>query len=366
MRINGIWVGWGLGDHSTSDLTVQRFKAYARNMFRGYAGHLADTNVFDAELFDVVIEMQRRLVERPMNEHRLVPGQFIRGVLDMPTQLACGFRKPTTPAPNGIVVAPRKPIIFTIEGHRSDPLIGPCAFTAMALEREGLCYHKPIGYDRWRMPFNNESGWLELANQLGRTTIEGPPGTLWPFPAGTPWGIIDFSQGNIIGREFLMRYVIRGDLNWRYQDLKRSLSFGAPYRELDQCADWVPDPPRDGTQGISDVRFNATQILLTNGQPFSAIHREVSRRGDIYAENETDEVGLNKTMIYKMVANGSFLNFGPAGALMRVMDLIQNPTDGIFDATRSIISGGMFLFNMGPHGQYDLHPCIEWMRGVAA
>jgi hypothetical protein len=92
----------------------------------------------------------------------------------------------------------------------------------------------------------------------------------------------------------------------------------------------------------------------------------VSRRKDIYAENETDEVGLNKTMIYKMIAEGSFLNFGPAGALMRVMDLIQNPTDGIFDAARSIISGGMFLFNMGPHGMYDLNPSIEWMRGVAA
>jgi hypothetical protein len=30
MKINGVWVGWGLGDHSSADLTVQRAKAYMR------------------------------------------------------------------------------------------------------------------------------------------------------------------------------------------------------------------------------------------------------------------------------------------------------------------------------------------------
>jgi len=361
VRINGVWVGWGLGDWShhpdgsDNDPTVRKFRTYARGMFRSYAGHLAHTNKFDAELFDVVVLMQDKLVARPMNQFRLTPGKFIRGVLDLPTQQASGFKKPTGPAV--------RPIIFTIEGHMSDMFVGPCAYTAAALEAQGVCYHKPIWYDRFRMPFDNESGIRELINQLGRDKIEGPPGVLWPFPAEVPWAVIDFSQGNIIGREFLMRHVIKGSLNWRYPSLRRSLSFGAPYRELDQCADWVPDPPRQGTQGISDVRFNATKILLPNGQPFSTIHREVSRHGDIYAENETDEVGLNKTMIYRMIANGSFIG-GPAGVLARVMDLFVNPTDGIFDAARSIISGGMFLFNMGPHGTYDLGPCVEHMRGV--
>jgi hypothetical protein len=364
MRLNGVWVGWGLGDWSRklvagqwvdNDPTVRKFRAYARAMFRSYAGHLADTNEFDAELFNVVVIMQDKLVERPMNQFRLTPGKFIRGVLDLPTQQACGFKRPSGPAV--------RPIIFTIEGHMSDMFVGPCAFTAAALEAEGVCYHKPIWYNRTKMPFDNESGVRELAYQLGRNTIEGPPGVLWPFPAGTPWGIIGFSQGGIIHGEFLMRYILAGALAWRAADLRRSLAFGNPYRELDQIAQWVPDPPRAGTQGISGRRLDATKLLLPNGMPLATVHREHSRAKDIYAENETDEVGLNKTMIYNMVSNGSFSG-GSAGVLQRIMDLISNPTDGIFDAARSILSGGMFLFNMGPHGMYDLNPCIDWMRGV--
>jgi hypothetical protein len=352
MRINGVWVGWGLGDWSHNedgsdrDSTVRRFRDFARRMYRSYMGHLADNNKFDAELFDAVVVMQDRLV----NGGRLTPGRFIRGVLDLETQYASGFKK----RPDGV-----RPIIFTIEGHMSDMLLGPCAFTAQALEEQGVCWWQPVGYNSTKMPFDNASGINEVVRLLGLTTLPGSRGVPHPFPDGTPWGIIGFSQGGIIHGETLMQHVLptNGRVHWRRKDLRRSLAFGNPYRELNQCADWVPDPPRPGTQGISGRRLDVA------GTEFGRIHREHSRHKDIYAENETDEVGLNKTMIYNMVANGSFSG-GPAGVLMRVMDLVTNPTDGIFDAARSIISGGMFLFNMGPHGMYDLGPCIEWMRGV--
>ena len=94
------------------------------------------------------------------------------------------------------------------------------------------------------------------------------------------------------------------------------------------------------------------------------IWREHSRHGDLYTENTDDEIGLNKTAIYKIVSENSWSG-GPAGLLSRLTDLVADPVDGMMDIARSIISGGMFVLNMGPHGQYDLGPCIEWMRGVA-
>lgn len=122
MRINGQWVGWGLGDNSSGDFTVRNFKEFARRMYRSYMGHLDDTNVFDQQLQDALVIMQDRLVAG----RQLAPGRFIRGVLDLPTQIASGFKKPN------------RPIIFTVEGHLSTPWVGPCAFIAQQLEAEGL------------------------------------------------------------------------------------------------------------------------------------------------------------------------------------------------------------------------------------
>ena len=88
MRINGVWVGWGLGDNSTGDFTVQRAKAFMRNKFGSYAGHLADTNLFDQQMFDAMVEMQNRYVA----SGQLAIGKFIRGALDLETQYVMGFR----------------------------------------------------------------------------------------------------------------------------------------------------------------------------------------------------------------------------------------------------------------------------------
>lgn len=365
MRINGVWVGWGLGDWSHNpdgtdrDPTVRRVKAYMRAMFRSYAGNLADTNVFDLEMDATVREMQRRYTE----SGRLTAGQYIPGVLDLPTQVAMGWRKPANPV---------LPIIFTVEGHMSNMFVGPCAFVASTLEAEQRCHWKPIGYNNTALPFDNASGIDALYQQLVRDTIEGPPGPdgrpiLWPFPAGTPWEILIFSQGGIVGSEFMMRHIIpdNGSLHWRYKDFRRGLAFGNPYREKDQVADWVPDPPRPGTQGISDKRINTTQLLGPDGRPLSNRWREHARHGDLYAENEDNEVGLNKTAVYKMVQKE--FTGRQTSILARIGDLFNNPLDGVMDIGKSVLDGGMFVANMGPHGTYDLGPDVNWMRdGLAA
>jgi hypothetical protein len=278
----------------------------------------------------------------------------------MPTQVVMGFTKP---APATL------PIIFTAEGHMSDMFIGPAAFTAQTLEAQQVCHWKPLWYNNRAMPFDNKSLERELHNQLSRTEIQGPvidgKQIMWPFPAGTSYGIIDFSQGVIGVRELLMRDVLPegGALHWRAADLRRSLSFGSPYREFDQIAPWVPDPPDTGTQGISDRRFNATQLVLPNGKPVSTIHREHGRHGDLYTENQVSEAGQKKTAIYKAV-QGKFT--GSGSLLNEALEIFTDPMASIFPVVQAIWTGGMFLFNMGPHGTYDLAPCVEWMRGVRA
>lgn len=368
MRINGVWIGWGLGDHSRVDLTVQRAKAYMRAMFRSYAGHLADTNVYDSEMETAVIEMQRRLVERPLNEHHLIPGQFYIGVLDLPTQTAMGFKKLPPLAPD----VPARPIGFTVEGHLSNMFVGPTAVVASTLEAEGRCHWKPTGYDNVSLPFNNRSGWEQLFRTLSGDKVEGPLGAdgkhiMWPFPPGTPWFLLSFSQGSIVACEFMLRYVLptNAPLHYRLKDFRRGIAFGSPYRELDQVAPWVPDPPRAGTQGISDRRFNTTEYVLPDGRLLRNLWQEHSRTGDLYAENETNEVGLNKTAIYKMV-QAEFTG-NNASILARLWDLALDPIPGAIDIFRSIVSGVLFLGDMTPHGGYDLGPAINWVRdGLAS
>lgn len=359
MRINGTWIGWGIGDWSHNpggsdrDPTVRKFRGFARRMYRSYMGHLADNNKFDQELLDAVMQMQDKLVAGG----KLVPGNFIRGVLDLETQYASGFRK--RPASN------LRPFIFTTEGHMSNMWHGPAAYTARAVEEQQLCWWHPNGYDSNKIPFNNKSGIDNLVRMVSSLELPGPNNEKRPFPRGTNWGGIGFSQGDIIWSEFLLQHVIpsNGTLHWRYPDLKRSMGMGAPYREIDQCADWVPDKPKPGTRGISDKWLETTKIKLPNGAMMSTIHREVARTKDIYTENETNERGLNKTAIYKIVSENSWSG-GPAGMLSRVVDLFTNPFDGMYDIILSIMDGAMFVPNMGPHGLYDLGPCIEWMKGV--
>lgn len=252
--------------------------------------------------------------------------------------------------------APDRPIIFTVEGHLSgDGRVGPAAFTAQFLESPqggNACWWQPIGYDNGRLPFNNQSGVNELKRLLGRTSMDNGR----PFPIGAPWGMMGFSQGAIItSKVFLeLRSAPPGSLMAARRDtLRRAIAFGSPYREKDVVAPWVPDPPKRGTQGISDVR-------ITNTPSF---WQEVSRTGDLYADNPDDEVGRNCTAVYKIVAESSWSG-GPAGMLARVIDLLGNPFDGFIDIVKAIIKLAMFGANMGPHGIYDLGPCIEHMRGV--
>ena len=320
MKVNGAWVGYGPGDEFPK---VAEYKAFLKKKFTWVRlSPLDDSPIYDAKLTAVVSELQRRY------------GLPVTGITDYATQLKCGFIAP--PAPKV------KPVLFTIEGHMSNMWFGPCADTARILEQEGICRWQPIGYNNTVLPFDNKSGRDELRRLLSDKKL---------LPPGTPWGMAIFSQGGIVGTSTFLEMQKPSDpLNWRMKDWRGTLAFGNPYREKDVVAEWVSDPPRHGTQGISNVRMSQTPQWW----------QEVSRTGDLYAENEDNDAGEFKTAIYMAVQNQ--WSGDPNSLLNQLMELSSQPIVEALPLIQAITSGVMFLGNMAPHGGYDLGPCIDYMR----
>lgn len=325
MRIAGAWVGLGLGDVSPE---VRAIKAFMRKKF-SYAKDLKDTSLYDEQMVRVVTEMQARYARAGQI------GLHTPGVVNVETKYAMGFL-PRPAAP--------KPVLFTVEGHMSNMWIGPCAETARVLEQQGICKWQPVGYDSTSLPFNNKSGIDELRRLLADRTL---------LPPGTPWGLAIYSQGGIIGSSVWLDHIApaTGSLHWRRSSWRATLAFGNPYRELNTVAEWVQDPPRPNTHGISNVR-------MVNTPPQ---WKEVARRGDLYTEVEAgSEATEHKTAIYMAVQNK--WSGHPDSLLNQMFELTQRPAPEFLAMVQAIANGAMFLGNMQAHAGYDLRPCIDYMR----
>lgn len=325
MRVAGVWVGLGIGDVSPE---VRAIKAFMRKKF-SYAKDLKDTSLYDEQMVNAVTEMQARYAKAGQI------GLHTPGIVNVETKYAMGFLpRPMLP----------KPVLFTVEGHMSNMWFGPCAETARVLEQQGICKWQPVGYDSTSLPFNNRSGIDELRRLLADRTL---------LPPGTPWGLAIFSQGGIIGSSVWLDYIApaTGSLHWRRSSWRGTLAFGNPYRELNTVAEWVQDPPRPNTHGISNVR-------MTNTPPQ---WKEVARRGDLYTEVDANsEATEHKTAIYMAVQNQ--WSGHPDSLLNQMLELTQRPAPEFLAMVQAIANGAMFLGNMSPHGGYDLRPCIDYMR----
>jgi hypothetical protein len=218
------------------------------------------------------------------------------------------------------------------------------------MEAEGLAWHQPISYDRTALPFNNKSGVTEVLRYLNQDATDIGK----PFPLDLDWYLIGFSQGSIITNQVYLNHLRNAPagsrLAARRDHLKRAIAFGDPYREKNVDSGWWPDPPKKDTQGISDVRMTNTPSWW----------KSANRHGDLYSENPDTDAGLYRTSIYKIAAENSWSG-GPAGMLMRLMDLLT-PTDDIIPLFQAIIGGVMFLGNMSPHGGYNLDAPTEYIR----
>jgi hypothetical protein len=251
-----------------------------------------------------------------------------------------------------------QPVIFTVEGHLSNMWAGPCADNARLLQQQGVAYWQPVGYESNALPFDNPSGVRELASLLGGTRL--PDGT--PFPAGTRWGIIGFSQGAMVVSDFLEQQILSGPLSWRLKDLKRSLCLGNPRREFGKCAPWADNPPPLDTGGIMIHR-----PFVTTGTALEAVHRENANVGDLFAQNTNDKAGWDKEAIAKIITENSWVG-GPAAIFTRVLKLLGNVPGEAIPAIKALISAIMFAAaNPNPHYTTYAEPGdIEWVRGVAA
>jgi hypothetical protein len=234
----------------------------------------------------------------------------------------------------------RKPVIFTVEGHLSDMFVGPCAFSAKALEDQGVIRWQPVGYDNHSLPFRNSTGIVEL-DRLTHDPVVLPP--------GTPWGVMCFSQGAIVGCSYFLDYIRPKRNVWPWSHFKAGVAFGNPYREKDIIASWIPDPPKRGTQGISDRRMDNTPPEWM----------EVSRTGDLYAENPDNNAGEHRTAIYRAVQNEWT---GRDSLSEQIKEILLGGPRELWAVFEAIAGGVQFITNMASHGTYDLGPGIEHMR----
>jgi hypothetical protein len=251
-----------------------------------------------------------------------------------------------------------QPIIFTVEGHASNMWFGPTASTASALQQQQVAYWQPIGFDVNALPFNNKSGVQELTRLVGATAMDNGQ----PFPPGTPWGIMGFSQGAMIVSDFMMQQVLSGDLTWRLKDFRRGLCFGNPRRETNKECAWAQNPVKPGTEGI----MGKGGLFITTGTPIESKWAEHANHGDMFAENAEDPEGQDKTAIAKIVTENSWAG-GQAALLARVLKLLGNPVGESLPAIMAAVSAIMFLAaNPNPHYSTVADAGdIAWMRGVA-
>jgi len=338
MQIDGKWVGLGIGD---VDPEVGKFKAFLTRKLqwvRDWQPPLDDSDAFDQTLVDVVKELQSRY------------GLPTTGIVNYALKLKSGYLKPPQP--------PARPIMFTVEGHLSNPFAGPVADTATQLEAEGHCWHQPIGYNNSPIPFDNDSGVQGLARLVGAAVMDNGR----PFPAGTPWSLGTFSQGGIVGFDFYTRYLQPGQpLDWRAKDLVGVLAYGNPCRQQGSVAPWaMPWVKKVDTHGLDPLRrFGVPGLPDRPAHPWVDVWRE----GDIFAQNGDDNDSEVKAAVYQAVARGDLFS-DPYSLAAQVADLFSVGFDEVIGIVMAIVSGVTFLAqHPNPHyDPYDITGGVNWMR----
>ncbi|OBR98488.1 hypothetical protein BHQ23_06955 [Mycobacterium gordonae] len=255
--------------------------------------------------------------------------------------------------------APILPIMFTVEGHKSDMFFGPVANTATQLEGEGLCRHQPIGYNNAAFPFDNASGENELARLVGATVMNNGV----PFPAGTKWVLGIFSQGAIVGFDFWMNYLAPGKpLEWREPDLLGVLAYGNPCRATGSIAPWAEGWIKNTeTHGLDPYRrFGLPGFPV---KPDNWL--DVYRGGDIFAENGDDNASKAKAAVYQAVARGDIFS-NSFSLAFQIAALFREPAEEIWAIIDAIMSGVVFLNDKpNPHySPYDISGGVSWVRSL--
>lgn len=338
MRIGGAWVGLGLGDSSDE---IRRLKAHLRRKF-GYASALADTGLFDQQMVDLIVEMQRRYNAAG----QLPTGKYTPGIVNVETKYVCGFL-PRPPR------ADTRPVLFTCCGTGVPWWVGPDAETARAVEDRYLW--QPIGYAAQAVPMGPsiQQGRDELYVQM----------TKWRDRITTAGcALAGYSQGAIVVAE-AFEYEIKpetGRLHWAKPFLTKAVTWGNPMREKGKA--WA-----DAGGATSPADHQGVTTVLMQGTP--DWWRNYCHAGDLYCDVPDDESGENRTAIWQMIRDGNMIS-GPDSLLRQLMELggiVQDSTQ-IAEATgmfKAMIDALMFFgAGTGPHVNYSPTAAINYLRAA--
>lgn len=329
---------WYLGPGDASP-EIRKIKDYMRRMYRSYAGHLADTELYDQEMFDVVLIMQQRLFDQGK-----LPADKVNGLIGASTKVAMGYLKATD--------IDIRPIFLTACGTGVPWWVGPDADTARAVEN--LYKWRPIGYRAAAVPMGpsiaecrNEG--VRIVNEE-RAQIERN---------GLVLG--GFSQG-AIGISELWEYDIKpvnGRLHWALPHVKKAVCWGNPMREVGKA--W-PDP--GGPIARADSGGITPKLMVDTPDWW----RNYAHAGDLYTEVVDDESAENKRAIWAII-RGQQVFSGPDSILAQIFELLGVRRDAsliaeAYGAFKAMWDAGMFFAKRtGPHLNYSIAPAIEYLRG---
>lgn len=300
----GVWV-LGVGDSSPE---IRKIKAYIRAMFRSYAGHLADTDDFDLQLYDVVCEIQRRY------------GLPVTGYISYGLKVKMGYVKEK----------PKKlPQIHTVCGTGVPGDRGPDADVGRWLSDPAHRYADWwwTGYPAAPVPM-----WPSIMAGVGRLVTDidqrsDPGEEIW---------LCGYSQGAIVASLVYKYHMLPAGsaLHNRLPDLKRAFMFANPMRQ-------------EGVGGTPGA--GALEDRLENTPPW---WREYAHKDDIYSAVPTgDGWGENIRAITKLImGDGMKMVTGRDSIIAQLIEVGINPFSEAWPLAMSLMKAGMFFGSgTGPH-----------------
>ena len=321
---DGRWV-LGPGDSSPE---IRAIKAYMRKMFRSYAGHLADTELYDQEMYLAVLEMQQRYAKTRS-------GIMVNGFIGASTKELMGYWKPKPPA---------RPQLHTVcgTGVRGDDPRDPTAHTGRYLQDTlKVCDWWWVGYEA--KPFPMWGSILGGVNQLITDIAQRSQ-------PGTPIWACGFSQGASVWSLVYKYHMlpVDGILHNRLGDLKRAFMFCNPSRE-------------EGVGGTPGAGALEAQNRLVDTPLF---WREYAHPKDIYASVPVGPGwGENIRAITKIIMGNNWWA-GQDDIFEQLLEIGVNPFSEGWNAFQSLMKAGLFFGSgTGPHVQnLPVAAAIDYLR----
>lgn len=338
MKIGGAWVGLGLGDSLPE---VRDIKEFMRRKF-SYARNLSNTSIYDQQMVDAVVEMQKRYAA----SGALKPGKYTPGVINYATKIAMGLIPPPAPVDT-------RPLLITCCGTGVPWFVGPDADVARAVEDRYKW--QPIGYPAQAIPMGPsiQAGRDEVFNQMNihRERI-------------IKYGVVlaGYSQGALALSETWELEIKPPDgrLHWAFPFVRKAVMWGNPMRERGKA--W----PDAGGATAASTSGGVTPQLMTDTPTW---WRNYAHAGDLYTDVEPGQSAENKTAVWQIIRNGDMMS-GPNSILRQVLEL-----GGGVDGTQIAELTGMvkamldalvfFGKQTQPHTSYTTGEAITYLKAAS-